>query len=271
MNDSLIAGEMRPDLSVVMPCYNEEDVVAYTVRRVTEAFDRAGHRLELVTVDNGSSDGTTSILRRLSEARESIVFHRVDVNEGYGHGVISGMSRCTAPWVGWIPADGQVDPEDLVRLYEIAMLSKQDVVAKVRRRFRMDGPFRKVVSLGYNIFVRLLWPGLAWDVNATPKIMPRHLFAAMRIKSKDWALDPEVMIKANCMGVRIVELNILSRERASGTSKIRPGAMRELIVALFAFRFSKELRQLRSEWKSRPAEGGPIALRADALLHHRRA
>ncbi len=271
MTESLSVGDIEPDLSMVIPCYNEEDVVAYTVRRITETFDRAGYRLELVTVDNGSSDGTGSILQSLADARESIVVHRVEVNEGYGHGVISGMSRCTAPWVGYIPADGQVDPEDLVRLYEIAMLSRQDVVAKVRRRFRMDGPFRKLGSLGFNIFVRVLWPSLVWDINATPKILPRHLFAAMRLKSKGWALDAELMTKASYMGVRTVELNVLSRERCSGTSKIRPGAMQELIGALFAFRFSRELRQLRSEWKSRPAEGDQMAPRAGAPPHYRHA
>ena len=254
MNESLSGGDIKPDLSMVIPCYNEEDVVAHTVRRLLEAFDRAGHRLEIVAVDNGSSDGTGKILRCLSESRESIVVHRVEVNEGYGHGIISGMSRCTAPWVGFIPADGQVGPEDVVSLYEMAVLTRQDVVAKVRRRFRLDGPFRKLGSLGFNIFVRVLWPSLVWDINATPKILPRHLLAAMRLKEKGWALDAEIMTKASYMGVRTVELNILSRERCSGTSKIRPGAMQELIGALFAFRFSRELRQLGSEWKSRSAE-----------------
>ena len=254
MTESLSGEDIKPDLSMVIPCYNEEDIVAHTVRRLNEAFDRAGHRLEIIAVDNGSSDGTGRILRCLSEARESVVVHRVEVNEGYGHGIISGMSRCSAPWVGFIPADGQVGPEDVVNLYEMAVLSRQDVVAKVRRRFRLDGPFRKLGSLGFNTFVRVLWPSLVWDINATPKILPRHLVTAMRLKEKGWALDAEIMTKANRMGIRTLELNVLSRERCSGVSKINPGAMQELIRALFAFRFSRELRQLGSEWKSRPAE-----------------
>lgn len=63
-----------PDLSMVIPCYNEEDTVAYTVHRLLGAFERAGYRLELVTVDNGSSDGTGTILRELAgrEARSFI-------------------------------------------------------------------------------------------------------------------------------------------------------------------------------------------------------
>jgi glycosyltransferase involved in cell wall biosynthesis len=254
-----------PDLSLVIPCYNEEDIVAYTVHRLLRVFERAGYRLELVTVDNGSSDGTGAILRELAGRGTSVVYHRVEKNEGYGHGVLSGMPRCTAPWVGLIPADAQVDAEDVVRLYEMAALSGENVVAKVRRRFRMDGAIRKVVTFGYNMFIRLLWPGLGWDVNATPKILPRHLAAAMQLTSKGWALDPEIMIKARYIGVRVIELNILSRERCIGTSKIRTDAMWDLIRSLVGFRFSRQLRQLRAEWKDRlPARHqsgpGPLAL-----------
>ena len=254
-----------PDLSLVMPCYNEEDAVAYTVHRLLGAFERVGYRLELVTLDNGSSDGTGRVLRELAGRSTGVVFHRVEKNEGYGHGVLSGIRHCTAPWIGMIPADGQVDAEDVVRLYEMAVLSRENVVAKVRRRFRMDGPTRKVISFGYNVFVRLLWPGLVWDVNAVPKILPRHLIAAMKLSSRGWALEPEIMIKAHYMGVRVVELNILSRERCSGSSKVRTDAMLELIRSLIGFRFSPQLRQLRAEWKDRlPAHdqiaSGPLAL-----------
>lgn len=234
-----------PGLSMVMPCYNEESVVAYTIHRLTEAFARAGHGLELIAVDNGSTDGTGRILRQIAESNASLRVHRVEVNEGYGHGIRSGLPLCTAPWIGMIPADGQVDAEDVVRLYEMAVLSGGEVVAKVRRRFRMDGPMRKITSLGYNLVVRALWPTLAWDVNGVPKILPRGLVNEMALTSEGWALEPEIMVKAHCMGVRIVELNILSRERSSGRSKVLRGAAWELFVALLRLRFSAELRQLR--------------------------
>jgi glycosyltransferase involved in cell wall biosynthesis len=228
-----------------MPCYNEEDVVAYTVHRLSEAFARAGHQLELVLVDNGSTDGTAGVLEDLATVNPSIKCTRVELNQGYGHGVLSGFPHCSAPWVGMIPADGQVDAEDVVRLYEMAVLSRQDVVAKVRRRFRMDGPIRKLTSLAYNLYVRLLWPTLVWDVNAVPKIFPRHLLPAMHLSSRGWALEPELMVKAHCMGVRILELNILSRERGSGKSKVRTGTALELFASLLRLRFSAEMRALR--------------------------
>lgn len=145
-----------PDLSIVMPAYNEEEIVAYTVRRLVQAFDRAGYRLELIVVDNGSRDRTWEIINQLAVELPGVVPHQVVVNEGYGNGVSSGFPLCTARWIGWIPADGQVDAEDVVRLYEAIAATDGRCLAKVRRRFRMDGLLRKIVSISYNAFVWML-------------------------------------------------------------------------------------------------------------------
>jgi glycosyltransferase involved in cell wall biosynthesis len=159
-----------------MPCYDEEAIVGQTIRRLLQAFERAEIPIELVAVDNGSTDRTLEILQNLAERHHQIVVCRVAVNEGYGNGVLRGLPLCRAPWVGIIPADGQVDAEDTVRLFEDAVATGEVVLAKARRRFRMDGLNRKFVSIGYNLFFRLLWPGIAsLDINGLPKIMPREV------------------------------------------------------------------------------------------------
>ncbi len=87
------AGGGAPDLSLVMPAFNEEEIVAATVSELLEAFERAGHRLEIVAVDNGSSDRTGAILRELSSRDPRVVPLRVEVNQGYGFGVLAGLPR----------------------------------------------------------------------------------------------------------------------------------------------------------------------------------
>ena len=140
-------GEPAYDVSFVMPAYNEAAIVGQTIRRVSGAFSRAGIRLELVVVDNGSRDRTGEIVRGLAGEIPGLVPHRVEVNVGYGNGILSGIPLCSAAWVGIIPADGQVDAEDAVRLYEDAVATGLPVLAKARRRFRMDGTSRKLVKL----------------------------------------------------------------------------------------------------------------------------
>jgi glycosyltransferase involved in cell wall biosynthesis len=252
-----------PSLSLVMPCFNEEAGVEQTVRRTLQAFERAEIALELVTVDNGSTDGTGEVLRALAAAHPAIVVHRVEVNEGYGNGVLAGLPRCRGSWVGVIPADGQVDAEDAVRLFEDAVATREPVLAKARRRFRMDGWKRKFVSIGYNAFFRVLFPGIdSLDINGLPKIMPRELIGRMDLSSRHWLLDPEIMIKAHFLGVRVLEYNVFARMRGTGLSHVRASTCWEFFKGILRFRFSPELRRWRASIRRAPAqELTPVAAR----------
>lgn len=238
------SSQFEADLSFVVPCYNEEEIIGYTLHRLRSAFEKAGHSLELVVVDNGSSDNTGKIIREFADKNAGVICHRVEVNQGYGFGVLNGLPLCTAPWVGIIPADGQVDAEDVVRLYEAVLTTDGNVLGKVRRRFRMDGLYRKLVSTTYNAFVRALWPSLqSIDINGSPKLLPANVVASMDLRSKGWVLDPEIMIKAHYMGLRVMELNVFSRMRGNGVSHVKATTCWEFLRNLLMFRFSKQWRR----------------------------
>jgi hypothetical protein len=156
--------------------------------------------------------------------------------------VLQSIARCTGPYIGIIPADGQVDAEDVVRLYESVMNSDGKTVGKVRRRFRMDGPRRAVISFLYNAFMYSLWPGLGtFDVNGSPKIIHRDALGKMDLESKDWLLDPEMMIKAHHMGLRVLEMNVFSRMRESGQSHVRASTAWEFFTRLVRFKYGGAL------------------------------
>jgi len=201
------------------------------------------------------------VLRQLAERGLPVVVTRVEQNQGYGHGILTGLPLCTAPWIGSIPADGQVDAEDVVRLFDVLRHTKGVVLGKVRRRFRLDGLWRKVVSIAYNCLVFLLWPRLgSIDVNGTPKIFPRELLAVLDLESKRWFLDPELMIKAHWLGVRVLEVNVFARMRGNGLSHVRASTCWEFVTSLLRFRCSRRLARWR---RARVGE-------AVALLHRGR-
>jgi glycosyltransferase involved in cell wall biosynthesis len=260
-----------PDISFVMPCYNEEALVGYTIPKLFDAFTKEGHQLELIAVDNGSTDRTGERIRALMAKYPGIVPVRVEVNKGYGFGVLSGLPLAKAPWVGIVPADGQTDAEDVVRLFEAANVTDGRVLAKVRRRFRMDGLQRKIISVGYNLFVRMLWPRLeSIDVNGSPRLFPRHIIAAMELKSTGWLLDPEVVIKAHYLGLRILELNVFGRMRSNGLSHVRPEACLDFARRLLVMRFSGELTRLARGRAADPAQAGPMDVRIEPAARQAR-
>lgn len=251
-----------PQFSLVVPCYNEQETIPFTIPPLCEAFEKAGVRLELIAVDNGSTDRTGEILDAFAQRGLPVLKHRVDVNQGYGWGVLQGFTRASAPWVGVIPCDGQVDPDDVVKLFEAVRYSDGKIIGKVRRRFRMDGPIRKVVSILYNLFVFCLWPGLgSIDVNGSPKIMHRDVLRRLQLTSKRWFLDPELMIKAHYLGARIIEVNVFARMRGHGLSHVRATTCWEFFSTLMHYRFGREMAQWRRSVE--PLPQGPINVVAE--------
>ena len=245
----------EPDLSLVVPCYNESECVPATLPALCNAFARAGHRLELVAVDNGSTDGTGERLRALAARGLPLRVVRVEVNQGYGHGIRAGMAQARAPWIGFLHADGQVDPDDVVRLFgELAPCGPM-TLGKVCRRFRMDGFSRKVVTAFCNLLMRALWPGLGTlDVNGAPKILHRDALARMRLESMRWFLDAELLIKARYMHVRVLELNAFARPRYRGVSKVRGATAFDFFRDLVRHRFTSHLKPWRRSLGATPAE-----------------
>jgi len=237
-----------PEISIVMPCYNEQDSIPYTIPQLVEAFQKGGHRLELVACDNGSTDGTAGIIQGFARQGLPVVYHRVSPNEGYGNGVLKTLPVCRAPWVCIIPADGQVDAEDVARLFDAVKSTDGMVIGKVRRRFRMDGPLRKVISIAYNLFVWILWPRLgSIDINGSPKMIHRGVLDQLDLQSKQWFLDPEIMVKAHYLGVRVLEMNVFARMRGNGLSHVRSSTCVEFFVNLLRFKFGGGLSRWRRE------------------------
>jgi glycosyltransferase involved in cell wall biosynthesis len=237
------AAEAEPELTLVIPCYNEAESIPYTLPALCTAFAKAGRALEIVAVDNGSQDESGERLRALAARGLPVRIVRVEVNQGYGHGLLSGIPHARAPWIGFIPADGQVDAEDVVRLFEALAPCGPLTLGKVRRRFRMDGLQRKLVSIAYNALVGCLWPRLgSIDVNGTPKILHKDVLARMQLESRRWFLDPEILIKAHYMGVRVLELNAFARMRGRGLSHVRASTCWEFLRELMRYRCTGHLR-----------------------------
>ena len=160
-----------PDLSLVIPCFNEAAVIRDTATRLADEFRQAGVDLELILVDNGSSDTTGEIIRELAHEGWPVVLRTVEVNQGYGHGILTGLDEVRGNFVGFTCADGQVDSRDVLLVYQIAAGAYRLRLAKVRRRFRLDGLARKLVSTVYNLGTNLLFGGLSTlDINGNPKI-----------------------------------------------------------------------------------------------------
>ncbi len=218
-----------PEFSLVLPFFNEEAGAAGTVSGLSAALRGAGFPYELVLVDNGSTDLTGGVLARCAEEDACCRVVRVPVNEGYGWGILNGLSRARGRFVGYMAADGQIAPSDMLRVFG-ELRSGSCRVAKVERVRRHDGPCRKVVSAVYNSAFRLLFGTPARDVNGTPKMLLREDLETLGLASKDWFIDAELMLKASALGWKVAQVGVEFLPRRTGSSKVRMSAIFEFMI-----------------------------------------
>lgn len=192
-------------LSVVHPCYNEQENIEYTVRETLRWFDGEAHDGEVIVVDDGSTDESPHILQRLSleDARVKVVTH--EKNRGYGIAVRSGCDAAMNEYVAFVDSDGQFKIEDLNRL--IPGLKDHDFVPG--RRLRRADPFiRNIfgkvlgilnllffgmwirdVNCGMKIFTRELWPTIR-PVYGTEKFFNTELYLRLKNDGESWEQIP---------------------------------------------------------------------------------
>ncbi|MFH0862647.1 MAG: glycosyltransferase family 2 protein [Candidatus Altiarchaeota archaeon] len=232
--------ESAPELSVVIPSYNEEETLPRTVPELTGILDREGVSYELVIVNNGSRDGTGRVIDALASRHKGIVRVDVPVNVGWGDGVIKGCAKAAGTYVAYMCADSQVPNENLLKGLN-AIRREPDALIKVRRVVRDDGFKRLLSTLSYNFLVNVLFFGISSDVNGTPKMMSRRLWERLQPRYGDFFIDTEVMVKAKGMGVKVVEIPTKSEKRKGGKSSIKLvrdslGLFRELVEYRFGMR-----------------------------------
>ncbi|MCB0116865.1 MAG: glycosyltransferase family 2 protein, partial [Caldilineaceae bacterium] len=115
-------------LSVVIPALNEEDGIEEVVNRVLSAREGLAAEgidgLELIVVDDGSTDRTPQILGAIEDVR--LIRH--PVNRGYGAALKTGFAAATGEWIGFLDADGTYPPEHFPNLYAKAISEDADIV-----------------------------------------------------------------------------------------------------------------------------------------------
>jgi len=237
-----------PEVSVVMPCYNEEACIRQTASQLLDAFAAEGIAVQLVLVENGSRDRTGAVMDELIAEGRAITKVVVAVNRGYGYGVLQGLRACTAQYVGYLCADGEVPPESAVITYRNARAATGPVLAKVRRKYRKDSWRRKLVSILYTVNMIGVFGWLrSVDLNSSPKIMRREIYEKMKLESNDWFLDPELMVKAAYLGLPVVENPVECHLRAGGKSNVRWTTCLEFMKNILRFRLGAHLKGWKKE------------------------
>lgn len=227
--------DTNPALTLVIPLLDEEGNIESVADDLLYAFRTADISLTLILVDNGSKDGTRAKVEQLAAKHDSVRGLYLDKNAGYGGGIQAGMAEADTPLLGWMWGDAQIEAGDVVRVYRRLITDKADL-SKARRVQRVDGWQRSVVTRVYNLATLWLFHVSSVDTNGCPKIFTRAAWEELAPKSKDWFLDPEVMIGYGRKGMKLAEVDVLAKPRTKGVSKVGTGTVAEFVVNLLRAR-----------------------------------
>jgi dolichol-phosphate mannosyltransferase len=140
-------------LSIIIPCYNEEPVIAETYKRLTDVLQKLPHDYELIFVNDGSKDHTLPILQDLSDKDQKVKVLAFSRNFGHQCAVTAGLNNCTGDVAVIIDADLQDPPEVIVEMLEIMQREQANVVYGVRKKRKGEGWFKLFTA---KIFYRIL-------------------------------------------------------------------------------------------------------------------
>ena len=110
-------------LSIVIPCYNEEKNIPLLAGRFNEVIKR--NDIEVILVDNGSVDNSSLVIESLLPKYSFLRTVKVEINRGYGFGILSGLRSARGEYIGWTHADMQADPSDVIKALDLAERSRR--------------------------------------------------------------------------------------------------------------------------------------------------
>jgi dolichyl-phosphate beta-glucosyltransferase len=221
-----VEAEASPELSIVIPCYNEEQRLPRTIELIERYLAGKGVSYELILVDDGSSDGTRKLMDAAAERNPALRLEALPQNRGKGRALAEGVAAARGAEILVTDADLSTPIEELDKLR--AELSKGAGVAIASRalkgsRVEVSQPiYRVLMGKAFNLLVQaVLLPGL-WDTQCGFKLfradVAHDAFAALT--TDGFGYDPEVLYRAKKRGVRIAEVPVVWRN--SAPTKVSP-------------------------------------------------
>ncbi len=205
-------------LTLVIPCYNEEESVPVVMPRIIEHARARGYHI--VVVDDGSKDGTAAALRAFDDVLHlRVVRHKV--NRGYGAAIKTGMRLAETGYAITIDADGQHRLEDVDALYDLVQKTDADLIVGSRRGLRSASRFRGLGKVLIRFLARRLMPLHIHDLNSGMKLYRTELVQEYLHLCPDGMAFSDIITLIFINQKHLVtEHPIVVHERIAGTSTI---------------------------------------------------
>lgn len=187
-------------LSIIIPCYNESESIEILVNKCKQIKDSD---IEIILVDNGSTDNTYETLTNLNLSKQFNSI-RIDKNIGYGNGILKGLQKAKGEIVSWTHADLQTDIFDVIKAFKIYEKELINQLCLVKGERKKRNFFDAFFTFSMGLYCSIVLRKWFYDINAQPKIFHRNFLRKFKNPPKDFSLDLFVLhfFKTNKIKIR---------------------------------------------------------------------
>ncbi|MFI6779671.1 glycosyltransferase family 2 protein [Micromonospora sp. NPDC050276] len=204
-------------LSILMPVYNEAERVAEALKQALAV--QYPCEIEIVVVDDGSTDETAEILGRMDDARLRVVTH--PRNAGKGAAIKTAVESARGEYMVILDADLEYDPQDIPKLLE-PVLDGHATVVYGNRTFGSHSAYSfwyVVGNRGVTTAANVLFNSYIGDLETCFKLMPVELYRSLNIRSRGFGMEAEVTGKLLRRRIRPYDVPITYRARGRAEGK----------------------------------------------------
>ncbi len=240
---------MSPYVSIILACYNEAEHLENSVAEIETTLSELRHPVELIFIDDASTDETPDILRRIGMAHPEyrIVYHTKNV--GRGGTVAEGIRMAGAAIAGYFDVDLEISPCYVLSVLTAFASGNCDIAVGSRVYKIHSSPFvlsRHLTHRVYRALVHRLLPVPVSDSEAGFKFFDRKGILPIldRVEDQKWFWDTEIMILAGKAGLRIKQFTCLYERNLTKTSTVR--------LIPDTIEYIRQIRRMRSKLKREP-------------------
>ncbi len=232
----LAPNHMRPDISIVVPIYNEVESIPHLIDAIASSVRNQNINYEIVCVDDGSSDGSTEVLRSMARERDDLRAILLRRNYGQTPAMAAGFQYAQGNIVVTMDGDLQNDPADIPRLLD-KIYEGYDLVSGWRKERQDDALTRLLPSKIANWIIGRVTGVKLHDYGCSLKAYRAELVADMNLYGELHRFLPAL---AFIEGARITEMPVRHHARRFGSSKYGLGRTFRVVMDLLTIFFMKK-------------------------------
>jgi len=231
-------------ISVIIPCYNEAKNIPIIINEFKK-LDKVDFELELVLVNNGSNDYSGKILNEEMKKNQFITVVNVDVNQGYGYGILQGLKYAKGEYLAWLHADMQISPKEI--LTAVKIIKRENFSEKIFiKGERMNRPLvDRFFTACMSIFESVYLGEKLYDIGAIPVCFHRSFCEKLLNPPFDFSLELYVYCIAMKNKYKLCRFPVVQSERVFGESSWNSGMLSRIKqvrkVLNYSFKLKKNL------------------------------